>query len=264
MRDDKDYFEEYLEYFPDVPSLVLVRSVELKNFPKEFLKHPILDLCCGDGFFSKQLGLSEIYGCDIDNSAIKKAKDANVYKELKVCDVRDLSVYPDAYFQTIYSNCALEHVEEISIALSEISRVLARNGHLIMTVPSELLLHEFPPKKFFKSIGFGKLGEKLLYKYNHKQAHRNILSLTQWEKLLNESGLEVYQHFYLFDESSYKSAILCDWLLTLRVFGIINRFFRIIFSIRARKAIWRRFLKQYYLKSTPLKNGGELVIIAKK
>lgn len=262
MRGNKDYFEKYLDFFPDVPSLVFVRSVELKNFPTEFLVPPILDLCCGDGFFAYNLGLKDISGCDISENAIQIAQEKGVYSDLKVCDIRNLP-YDDNSFNGILSNCALEHVEQINIALSEVSRVLTKEGTLIMTVPSELLLYGFPPKKFFKSIGFGKLGEKLLDEYNHKQAHRNILTLNEWEKLLNESGLKVYQYFYLFDESSYKSAMLYDWLLTLRVFGIINRFFRIIFPIRVRKAIWRRLLKQYYLKSAPLKNGGELVIIAR-
>ena len=130
MYNVKDYFEEYLNYFPDAPSLVLVRSVELKNFPKDFLKHPILDLCCGDGVFAKLLGMSGIYGCDINRDAIEKAKDPFVYKDLKVCDVRDLSEYPDEYFQSVFANCALEHVEDINIVLSEVNRILAKGGIL--------------------------------------------------------------------------------------------------------------------------------------
>jgi hypothetical protein len=50
MSKSKDYFEEYLKEYPDAPSLVLVGSVELKNFPYRYLEPPILDLCCGDGF----------------------------------------------------------------------------------------------------------------------------------------------------------------------------------------------------------------------
>ena len=263
MRDDKDYFETYLEYFPDAPSLVLVRSVELKNFPREFLKPPILDLCCGDGFFASTLGLKDISGCDLSERAIQLAQEKGVYSDLRICDIRELP-YEDNRFNSILSNCALEHVEEISIALSEVGRVLARGGHLIMTVPSKLLLDGFPPKKLFESIGIRDFGKRLLDEYNKKQAHRNILPLNQWKKLLNEAGLTVIYHFYLFDESGYKIAMLCHWLITLRVFNIANRFFRLIFPCPARKAFWRRLLKRYYAKSTPLEKGGELVIIAKK
>ncbi len=263
MHNDKDYFETYLEYFPDAPSLVLVRSVELKNFPKEFLNPPILDLCCGDGFFSASLGLKDISGCDISERAIQLAQEKGVYSDLRICDIRKLP-YEDNSFSSILSNCALEHVEEISIALLEVGRVLTKGGHLIMTVPSELLLDCFPPKKFLESIGIRRWGEKLLDEYNKKQAHRNILTSNQWEKLLNEAGLKILHHFCLFDRSGYKIAMLCDWLLTLRVYNFANRFLRLIFPCWARKAIWRSLLKQYYLESTPLEKGGELVIVAKK
>lgn len=262
MHDDKDYFETYLDHFPDAPSLVLVRSVELRNFPTTFLKPPILDLCCGDGFFCATLGLKHISGCDISERAIQLAKEKGVYSDLKISDVRKLP-YQNSSFNSILSNCAPEHVEEINIALSEVSRVLMKGGHLIMTVPSQLLLNGFPPKKFFESIGLGRFGEKLLYEYNKKQTHRHVLTLNQWQKLLNEAGLKIFHHFCLFDESSYKIAMFCDWLTTLRVFNIANRFFRLILPCWGRKAFWRSLLKEYYLRSTPLDEGGELVIVAK-
>jgi ubiquinone/menaquinone biosynthesis C-methylase UbiE len=264
MLENKDYFVIYMEKFPDVPSLVLVRSVELKNFPREYIKQPVLDLCCGDGFFSKCLGLTEIYGCDIDKSVVMKAEETKVYKDLKVCDVRDLYVYPDAYFRTIISNCALEHVDGINNALSEISRVLQKDGTLVMTVPSDLLMDAFPPKKFFHSIGLKKFGQRLLDKYNEKQAHRNILSLNQWTEQLNKAGLKVVYHCYLFDESSYKTVLMWDWLLSLHFFSIIHKIFRLLLPPRARESFWRKKLKKLYLKSSPLEKGGELLITAKK
>lgn len=262
MYNNKDYFEKYLESFPDAPSLVLVRSVELKNFPTEFLIPPILDLCCGDGFFSAALGLKDIYGCDISENAIQLSQEKGVYSDLKICDICKLP-YSDDSFNSIFSNCALEHVEKVNIALSEVSRVLASGGYLIMTVPSELLLIRFPPKKFFESIGMRKLGEKLLAAYNKKQVHRNILPSEQWEDLLSYSGLKIIKKFYFFDESGYKIAMFYDWLLTLRVYNIANRFLKLIFPVGARKTFWRRLLMKYYLSSTPLEKGGELVIIAK-
>ncbi len=86
MSRSKDYFEEYLKECPDAPSLVLVRSVELKTFPYRYLEPPILDLCCGDGFFAELLGLTDIYGCDIDENSIAIAKTRNIYKEVCKCD----------------------------------------------------------------------------------------------------------------------------------------------------------------------------------
>ena len=209
------------------------------------------------------MGLKNISGCDISEKAIELAQEKGIYSDLKVCDIRKLP-YKDNSFNSILSNCALEHVEEINIALSEVGRVLAKGGYLMMTMPSKLLLDGFPPKKFFKSIGMDKFGEKLLYEFNRAQAHRNIFDSTQWEKLLNEAGLKILHQLYLFDRSGYKIAMLWDRLLTLCAFKVANRFFGLISPCWLRKTIWRSLLKTYYLESTPLENGGELVIIAEK
>lgn len=262
LQSNKDYFEEYLELFPDSPSLVLVRSVELRNFPKEFLKEPILDLCCGDGCFSTILGLKNIAGCDIDGNAIKKAEKKGIYNELIQADVRNLP-FEDNSFYTVFANCALEHVEDIEIALKEVSRVLKPEGVLIMTVPSELLLEIFPPKKFLERIGFKKLGKKILDNYNKKQAHRNIYNFNEWKNLLNKAGLNPIRHFYLFDVEAYKIAVFCDWLSTLRIFNITIRLLKLFVHKDIRKLFWRKLLKKYYLQSTPLEKGGELVIVAR-
>ncbi len=259
----EDYFDKYLEYFPDAPSLVLVRSVELKNFPKEFIREPILDLCCGDGFFSKCLGLSEIYGCDIDKSAIKKAEDTNIYKEIRVCDVRDLTVYSDAYFQTIISNCALEHVNEIDRTLTNIARILKTRGCLIMSVPGNNLNDWYLPKIIFERLGLHKYGKYLLGEFNKRQTIINLYSLNKWRKKLDDAGFKIVKHFFLFNERYYKVATFLD-SLGGHFLGKFHLIFRRITPLTFRKFLWWRMLKPIYLKSEPIDFGGELVIVAEK
>jgi len=263
MLQNKDNFEIYLEYFPDAPSLVLVRSVELKNFPKEFIRQPVLDLCCGDGLFSKSLGLREIYGCDIDESIIKKAKDSGIYKDVKVCDARNLSSYRNDYFQTVMANCALEHVDGIDKALASIVRVLKTGGHLIMSVPSENLNKWYLPKIFFEKIGFKRYGDHILGHYNERQSHLNIYSKEDWSKNLKIVGLEVVRHFFLFNEREYKIGTFLDSLGRT----LLRKFYRVFLYITPstfRKSLWRKFLKPIYINSTRLESGGELVIVAVK
>lgn len=263
MLQSKDYFEKYLEHFPDAPSLVLVRSVELKNFPREFIRQPVLDLCCGDGFFSKCLGLSKIYGCDIDKVAIKRAQDTNIYKETKVCDVRDLSLFQSGYFHTIISNCALEHVNGIEISLAGIARVLKSGGHLIMSVPSNNLNDWYLNKLIFEKLSLHKYGEHLLEKYNKRQAHINIYSLNIWRKKLEDVGFKIQKYFFLFNERDYKRVTFLDSLGGLFL-SKLHLIFKSIIPRNFRKAIWRKVLKPIYLNSEPLDFGGELVIVAEK
>lgn len=94
-RNDKDYFQLYLDNFPTAPSLVIVRSVEAKNFPYGYIKGPILDLCCGDGFFGQVIGLDKYYtiACDINDYGLKIANNRKIYKDIKLEDARKLTSF---------------------------------------------------------------------------------------------------------------------------------------------------------------------------
>jgi len=259
----EDYFEKYIEYFYDAPSLALVRSVELKNFSKEFIKHPVLDLCCGDGFFAECLGLDSIYGCDVDKSVIQKAKDRGIYTSVEVCDARDLSSYQNDYFQTVMANCALEHVDGIDEALKSIVRVLKPNGHLIMSVPSYDLNNWYIFKGIFEKIGLSKIGEAILEKYNRMLAHINIYPFDIWKQKLEKNQFKIKKYFYLFSEKEYKIATFLD-SFGLPFLRILYTLFRKITSTTFRKFVWRNTLKPIYLNSEPIDIGGELVIVAVK
>lgn len=263
MCKNTDYFEMYLERYAGVPSLVIVRSLELKHFPKEFLKSPVLDLCCGNGFFSECLGIKDIFGCDIDNNVINKAKTLNIYKEVRNCDVRDLSPYSDESFDTVISNCALEHVDGIDKALGEVSRVLKKGGHLIMTVPSENLNYWYYPKIFFNKIGLKTYGMKLFNSYNNRQAHLNILAEDLWKNKLGHKNLNIIKRFYFFNENEYKFATFLD-SLGGHILRRINFIFIKTTPLIIRKFFWRNLLKPIYLNSLPLEKGGELVLVAQK
>lgn len=259
-----DYFEEYLNYSSEFPSLVLVRSAELKNFPREFLKPPVLDLGCGDGFFTQCLGVSNIYGCDINKNVIEKAKKRDkVYASVVVCDSRDLlSSFPENSFKTVISNCVLEHIENLDKSLDSIASILEKGGHLIFSVPSDNLNHFYFSKIIFKKIGLPNYGEKILRHYNKKQNHINIYPFEVWKKKLKNAGLEVKKHFFLFNKREY--AILTFFDSFFGSYSFINLVFRKITPSFFKKFLWRLFLKPIYKKSKPLSDGGELIIIAKK
>jgi SAM-dependent methyltransferase len=259
-----DYFEQYLDY-SDAPSIVLVRSVELKNFPKEFIESPILDLGCGDGFFAQCLGLTRLYGCDINKNLVEEARKRNkVYASVDICDSRDLlSLFQESYFQTVISNCTLEHIDGIDRALNNIAVILKRGGYLIFTVPSDNLNDFYFAKLILRKIGLTKCGQRMLEKYNRQQNHINIYSFGVWEKKLKSVGFEVKKHFFLFNKIEYSIITFLDSFGGFYPFKI-SWFFRKITPRFFRKFLWRLFLKSIYLNSKPLDSGGELIIVAKK
>lgn len=78
----------------------------------------ILDIACGTGKVIEILNkikISNVYGCDISDFLIQKAKDRGISGEkLKVCDATNLP-YEENFFEYSYSIGSLEHFTEDQI-----------------------------------------------------------------------------------------------------------------------------------------------------
>ena len=94
-----------------------------------------LDLGCGigrtAGLFAECFG--EVYGCDISPMMIGEAKELwistpNIHFD--VCSGLDLSIYPDEFFDFVYSNGMFEHLRKATelAYIREIARVLKVRG----------------------------------------------------------------------------------------------------------------------------------------
>lgn len=101
-----------------------------------------LDLGCGIGritrFFAESFG--EAHGADISPVMIQKAKE--LWKDVpnlffNVNSGKDLSVYPDEYFDFVYSVATFLHIAKSGIIASyfkDIARVLKPNGYYKITL----------------------------------------------------------------------------------------------------------------------------------
>jgi SAM-dependent methyltransferase len=99
----------------------------------------LLDIGCGTG---SNLNLLEEYGEAIGMDSSKES--------IKFCRQRELSKlvlasaeqinFKDSSFDIVTALDLLEHIEKDELALSEIYRILKKHGHLIMTLPANMLL----------------------------------------------------------------------------------------------------------------------------
>lgn len=132
-----------------------------------------------------------------------------------------------------------------------------------MSVPSDNLNNWYMPKIIFEKMRLHKYGKYLLEKYNKRQTHLNLYSLSCWKIKFKKAGLKIVKSFYLFNEKHYKIATVLD-SLGGPILSKVYLVFRMIIPLTFRKLLWRRILKQIYLDSGPLDFGGELIIVAQK
>lgn len=106
-------------------------------------KSAYLDCGCGDGEFTLQMankiGTKNIYGIEIIDSEIKKAKK-NGIKVNKV-DLDSIFPYPDNKFSVITAIQVIEHLFEVDNFVSEIYRILKPGGIVVISTENLASLH---------------------------------------------------------------------------------------------------------------------------
>ncbi len=196
MLRETDYLFLFLKKYPLFPSLALWRSVEARLFAGVALREPVLDIGCGNGFFASASFDAQLHaGCDKDLRQVRRARLAKAYRHLMVADIGNLP-YRDGTFATVICNCVLEHVEDIRSALREIARVLAPQGRLVFTVPTEKFNEWFYLAWLLQKTGMSGWRKKHIERYNSILFHHNIYPLSEWTKHLKANGLRVVDHEY--------------------------------------------------------------------
>lgn len=257
MKDYNTFFLKLDEYY--YPSTILFRGVELKLLIERFssvLKfRRTLDLGCGDGIAGSMVFNNMIdYGLDLSRSDLEKARKRKVYKKLLLDDARMIPI-KSGRLDLVFSNCVIEHIDNLDEVLSEVCRVLKKNGYFLFTTPSDCFKHYsiFSFLKFsFLSKFYGKTREKRLQ-------HYNCYSLKEWSKILRKNGFNIVDGYYYFGR---KDMEFWDFLSVLfyildkvnkkLCWEVYKRFFR--------KAIYRRILSAGIGSS----NSSAVCVLAKR
>jgi ubiquinone/menaquinone biosynthesis C-methylase UbiE len=129
----------------------------------------ILDIGCGDGYVLEKLHENSI-GLDVSFTAIKNLKKRLVNKKVVIGDAEYLPFKKNSFYEIICSEL-LEHVENPEKVLQEISRVIKRDGNILLTIPNEPLIN------------------KLKYMLGQKpyEWHLHEFNLKLFKQLLNEN-----------------------------------------------------------------------------
>ena len=135
----------------------------------------VLDIACGEGYGTAMLdeaGATGAVGVDVDEPTVAAAR------ERYSCDFRcaDIATLPfeDASFDLVVSFETIEHVADAEAALSELARVLAPEGLLVISTPNKheyLVDNEFHTREFsheeFAALLSRRFDDvRLLYQHN--------------------------------------------------------------------------------------------------
>ena len=173
--------DTYLQNRPLFLSLIRAKEAELFTRFMPY-KEPILDVGCGDGFFAQTVFNTVSIGLDVPQSRINEAYKSDVYKKLVQYDGVKFP-FPNNSFQTVISNCVLEHINDVDRIIKEMYRVLAPGGFCIVTVMAKPW-----EEHLFGSIFLGNTYRQYMKK---KQVHIHLLTSSEWKQTFVRSGFQI-------------------------------------------------------------------------
>jgi SAM-dependent methyltransferase len=134
----KDYFEELWERLPadlEPPDLAIRRDFLRSQI---ITGAPALDLGCGEGDFTELLAQAgaDALGADVAESALARARTAHPGLEFALVPLDGPLPFEDSTFALVWASEVIEHVSDTARWLSEVRRVLAPRGRLLLTTPA--------------------------------------------------------------------------------------------------------------------------------
>ena|SRR5437763_10581724 len=134
----KDYYEDLWASLPaelTPPDWERRRSFLLSSVRAN---DRVLDLGCGDGAFTSVLaGAGAVtIGAEVAEAALARARERHPSLEFRLVGVEAPLPFEDGAFDLVWASEVIEHVADTARWLSEVRRVLAPGGRLLLTTPS--------------------------------------------------------------------------------------------------------------------------------
>ncbi len=251
------FIHTYLANRPAFFSFIRPQEALLFDKNKKIIKSPILDFGCGDGFFAQLVFEKKLdIGLDLKiNPRVWEAKKNKIYKKITLYDGKKIP-YPSNHFQTVISNCVLEHIPNIEMSLQEIYRILKPGGYFITSV----MTNEWE-NYFFGSRIFGSHYIKFMKK---KQEHYNLFSIEKWKKTFLKTNFKIAK---ITGYLSPNTSMFIDIFHYLSIFSLLSyKLFKkwVLFPKLIATTSMNQFIEAKITKPISLKKAAGLFFILKK
>ena len=159
------------EAFWRLHELDAVRRVE------NSFRHPVLEVGCGDGVFTRLTRIPVQVGTDREPRAIGRAIERGQYERVFHLDLHAFDYQIVGLYGTVFANSVLEHVSDLELALPNVRSALMPGGRLIATVPLEQMNEHLACRH-----------ERYVHWRQRQLQHRNLWSTAVWEAKLRAAG----------------------------------------------------------------------------
>jgi SAM-dependent methyltransferase len=176
------------------------RLEESLELIKQQCPRKVLDIGCGDGFFSERIQEATgacVCGLDISLEATEKARTRGI--DARQCDLDEGICYESESFALVFCGEVLEHVFDPDFLLDEIHRVLIPGGFLVLSTPNlaawyNRILLLFGVQPIFTDTSTRKtLGRHLALFGQGSQpvGHLRVYTLAALRDILRERGFSI-------------------------------------------------------------------------
>lgn len=241
------------------PHRAILRAVECKFMARVPLQSPSLDIGCGDGHFASIAYRHPIdVGIDVMRRDLPEAaaRVPQVYKQVMYASATDMP-FADGSFNTVVSNCVIEHIPDLDATLREISRVLRIGGTFATTLPSQHYPEYLLGSTALRNAGLPRLGEAYGAFFNTISHHHHVYPPDVWRERLAAVGLDLVEHAYYFSPAAHRAFDLSHYLgvpnlISKRVLGrwVLHPAQMIPFD---------RWLRPYYDEPLPAEGAYQFV-----
>lgn len=193
---DVDFLKVLLQKYDPVTFFAFIRAHELYNVSAytPMLEEPILDLGCGDGLIASLLfGRQLEWGVDVSQEAVDQAVKSGSYGRAWCADAHHLDL-TDASVGGVYSNCVLEHIDDLPGLFSEIARVLKPGSVFLFTCMAPSYYELNPVFRALNRPGLRGLRRRMIEAENALHHHVSIFDRPTYEKMLSVAGFSVELH----------------------------------------------------------------------
>ncbi|MFL5830633.1 MAG: class I SAM-dependent methyltransferase [Solirubrobacteraceae bacterium] len=134
----KEYYEDLWERLPDdlVPPDFELRRAFLRGELKQGDR--VLDLGAGAGELTAAAAAAgtEVIGAEVAEAALARARRAHPALSFQLVPIDGPLPFEDGSFDVVWASEVIEHIADTGAWMSEVRRVLAPRGRLLLTTPS--------------------------------------------------------------------------------------------------------------------------------